>query len=112
MWIFTTSGFFSVVAYDPKKGKSTFDEPHVLVRARALSDLDALVGKHGLTARIDEDRRGDYHHRMVIPQTQWAEILTREATDIDYNNFKSAVGDDEHHNLYMKVWAVMRELQH
>lgn len=106
MWIFTTSGFLSVVAHHDRPGD-------LLVRARMLGDLAAFCAATSAPAPVETPAR-DYRWRTTVPAATFATYLAGQAEDIDYGNFKNAVaerqGSDRAHR-YGDVWDVMHELQ-
>jgi len=106
MWIFTTSGFLSVVAHHDRPG-------NLLVRARVLDDLTAFCAATSAPAPVQTPSR-DYRWRTVVPAADFAAYLAAQAEAIDYGNFKNAVaqrqGSDRAHR-YHDVWDTMHELQ-
>ncbi|WP_354699030.1 hypothetical protein DSM112329_04734 [Paraconexibacter sp. AEG42_29] len=106
MWIFTTSGFLSVVTPADRPGD-------LLVRARVRADLEAFCDATGAPAPIETPAR-DYRWRTFVPAATFATYLAGQAEAIDYGNFKSAVaarqGHDRAHR-YHDVWSVMHDLQ-
>jgi hypothetical protein len=105
MWIFTPIGFFSVVAHrDIKKS--------VLVRARAKKDLETFRKRYckrlGPITFLDWS---DYPYRATVSRWAFAHAMFKIALDMTYTNFKSAVKEPKRHNVYMKVWTVMREAE-
>ena len=107
MWIFTTIGFFSVVAHA--------DEPRTLiVRARARADLDNLRREHLPDLEIVEDGGTDYAFRAFVNRDEWEHAAQQMANAIDYPNFKDAViakQGFERAGFYVEVWEVMQRLQ-
>jgi hypothetical protein len=107
MWLFTTIGFFSVVA-DP-------DHPDTLkVRARAREDLEALRALYLPDLEIVESAHTDYRFRAFVRRDEWVHAARALAQDIDYPNFKSAVGRRQggaRAKRYAQVWQVMHGLQ-
>lgn len=107
MWIFSTVGFFSVVQKP--------DDPQLTVRSRFAGDLDAL--RERFMPELDETVTtpdADYRYRARIPQPAFAAGLARIAEAIDYDNFKSAVGQRQGHaraHLYGSVWSVLYRAQ-
>ena len=104
MWLFTPRGFYSVVAHRK-------DADKLLVRARVRADLEALREQipH---LRIFSDRHADYRWRAVVTRGEWAMALALLVDDLDYDNFKSAVGERQGHErarLYGHVWGEHRE---
>lgn len=107
MWLFTTSGFFSVVAH---RG----DRHTVLVRARAEEDLENLRSQHLPGIDIVENDGSDYRWRAYVPRADWERVAARLAAEVDYPNFKDAVAERQGHERaerYMRIWSVMRGLQ-
>jgi hypothetical protein len=107
MWIFTTIGFFSVVAH-PGGADA------LMVRARVREDLVAL--RRGLLPDIEIERTPDrdYRYRTVVSREDWAHAAERLAAGIDYANFKDAVAERQGHDRaqrYGRVWSVMHALQ-
>jgi hypothetical protein len=106
MWVFTTRGFFSVVAHR--------DDPDlVLVRARVQDDLLALRDlAPGIAPWLDPS--ADYAWRAEMPRDEWSRVIAALANEIDYGNFKDAVAawqGYERARLYTEVWFVMRGLE-
>jgi hypothetical protein len=104
MWIFTPSGFLSVVADRRRPG-------HAL--ARVAGDLEAFCGRTGAPAPVETPDR-DYRYRTSVPLAVLAADLAAQAEAIDYPNFKAAVarrqGRDRAHRSG-RVWSVMHDLQ-
>src|SRR5436190_22648016 len=106
MWLFTTQGFYSVVAHRR-------DPDRLLVRARAREDLEALRDQIP-DLRIFSDAHADYRWRAVVTRAEWVAAIAQLATEIDYENFKNAVAarhSVERARLYGHVWATLRGLQ-
>jgi hypothetical protein len=103
MWLFTQTGFFSVV--------QKASDPGILkIRARVRADLEALVDRYGLIVEIVETKHRDYPYRFFLPREKFAHLMQRVAMDVDYTNFKSQVGKVQGHkraHMYGKVWGVM-----
>jgi hypothetical protein len=106
MWVFTTQGFYSVVAHRTRLG-------YVLVRARAREDLQALAPMvRGIT--IEEDENADYRWRAVMKKSEWQDCVAKLVGAIDYDNFKNAVAERtsvSRADVYGDVWATLRSLQ-
>jgi len=105
MWTFTPIGFFSVVAHR--------DKPHtVLVRSRSKADLLAFKKRYcKRLGKIKFISWADYPYRAEVGRRAYANAMRRVAMDITYDNFKSAVRDNKRHNVYMRVWGVMRDAE-
>lgn len=107
MWIFTTLGFFSVVAHRD-------DEAALLVRARVRGDLEALRDRHLAGHDILEWEGSDYRFRLVASRDDWARVAGELGAGIDYANFKDAVAEGQGESrarLYSRVWQAMFALQ-
>lgn len=107
MWIFTTIGFFSVIAHP--------EEPRTLiVRTRAREDLENLRREHLPDLEILENGGTDYAFRTFISRDEWEHAAQQMANAIDYPNFKDAVVAKqgfERAGFYVEVWEVMQRLQ-
>lgn len=107
MWIFTPTGFYSIVRDD--------DQDRLVVRARVKQDLIDLKAKYlpELT-RIQTTKERDYGFRGFAPREAVATAMARITLDITYGNFKSRVmvtqGETREHT-YAKVWSVMARIQ-
>jgi hypothetical protein len=118
MWIVTQKGFYSVVAYDhdldPMDGEKPSRGTHLLVRARARADLEALrQWIPELTVR--EDSTADYRLRTVVSRVDWNRGLVSESGMVDYtSDFKGRVGQVlgmDREALYTQVWAILRGIR-
>ncbi len=121
MWLFTTRGFLSVVAYDEGRDGDALPVPDgarpgdlLLVRARVFSDLTATLDALELPgSRAVSTSAADYPFRAVLTRAEWTRFLSIESQRIDYPNFKSrvqATQGSQRHDLYLRVWSVMRDL--
>lgn len=108
MWLFTTLGFFSVVAHR--------DDPDLMiVRARTRRDIEALSDRFLPVGEIDEESGTDYPFRIFVARDELERAAAALARDIDYDNFKDAVAMRQGHgraDLYHEIWALLRRLQH
>lgn len=106
MWIATTQGFYSAVAHR--------EHPDfVIVRARSRTDLEALR-KQIPEIEPFEDRTADYRHRALVSRSEWVAAVAQLASEIDYDNFKSAVATRQgakRAGIYGRVWADLLEIQ-
>jgi len=106
MWLFTTQGFYSVVAH---RG----DPDRVIVRARTEEDIEALRRQIPELEPF-EDASADYRWRAIVSRERWRDATVQLADAIDYANFKSRVADcqgAERSARYQHVWAELRGLQ-
>jgi len=109
MWVFTTSGFLSIVKHRYLPGR-------LMIRARVREDiehfialLDEIGGGHH---KIKETPDGDYRFRTTARKEIVAQAIAGITTEIDYDNFKDAVHGDVHRDrAYMGVWSAMHGLQ-
>jgi hypothetical protein len=113
MWVFTRSGFFSVV----KKPGCAPDE--LEVRARCRRDLEVLQKQTGVKSKILANAGTDYPFRIPMRREIWAKFLADEAMEIEYANFKDEVlfGNREtprrrrhRHDVYFEVWRALLSL--
>ena len=107
MWLFTKTGFFSVVAKQS-------DPDMVKIRARVREDLEDLCEQYGLIVEIVDTPHRDYPYRVFLPREKYAHLVQRVAMDVDYTNFKSNVSRDQGYpraKLYGQVWNVMHDAE-
>lgn len=113
MWLISEDGFASVVAHR--------DRPdHLLVRARARSDLENLcrvaeeegVGGFDPVGIFSLDD-ADYRWRLEVRRDDFASLVSSLVGRIDYDNFKNRVAsrDSERAHLYMDVWSDLHRIQ-
>ena len=106
MWLVTTQGFYSVVAHRTKP-------EHLLVRARAREDLEALK-KQIPSLEPCEDPHADYRWRVEVHRDEWRRALVQLSDRIDYDNFKSAVATRQgmkREAVYHRVWRELLRIQ-
>lgn len=106
MWLVTTQGFYSVVQHRR-------DHDKLLVRARTREDIEALRVQIP-DLRPFSDSRADYRWRAVVTRAEWIAALAQLVSEIDYPNFKSAVGSRqgaERAHVYGEVWRILASLQ-
>ena len=103
MWIFSTSGIYSTVQHrdDPEK---------VIIRARVKSDLVALNGIHHC-GKIVRSPQADYPFRIVASKLDWLCALHMLGRRTTYPNFKSAIKDKRRHDLLLRIWRMLQELE-
>lgn len=105
MWVFSKSGFVSIVKHRTKYNT-------MLVRARVYNDLHNFRSLLGAPRDIVEMTDADYRFRMEASATDVCQAMAALARDIDYDNFKSAVhGEPDRDGAYMDVWSAMAGLQ-
>ena len=106
MWLITTQGFYSVVAHRD-------DPDQLLVRARVRDDLKALREQiPGI--ELTETPEADYRWRAEVSRDKWQSALVALGEDIDYDNFKNAVGEQQgwvRESVYHRVWDALFTLQ-
>lgn len=113
MWVFTKSGFYSVV----NKPGCAPDE--LEVRSRCRKDLEVLKRQAGVKSKILTNAGTDYPFRIRINWEIWARFLAESAMEIDYPNFKDEVLSNKtdslrarrhRHDVYHEVWKVLLSL--
>lgn len=102
MWLFTDTGFISVVG----KGRS------LTARARDQKSLAPLANFAGATIR--KSPTSDYPYRLSLSRDAFADWAAMMARNVSYENFKSEVaitrGSKFAHPL-MKVWSAMHDVE-
>jgi hypothetical protein len=105
MWIFTETGFISVVRKP--------ENPEVLtVRARDHESLEALALKAG--TNIIRSPRGDYPYRVFVGDAAFIEWFLDRGGEITYSNFKNRIAKTRGHKFVSalhQVWAAMHEVE-
>jgi hypothetical protein len=103
MWLFTTSGFISIVEKDAN---------HLAVRARDSLSLSSLAQSYDVEIR--RTPAADYPYRIMITKDQFKNHLHNQAGLIDYKNFKSRVSvtcGRLFSRALTKVWSVMHGVE-
>lgn len=107
MWVFTESGFISIV----NKG----ERGKLMVRARDRRSLEAVCDRLDLPrTSIYNKEPSDYGFRIQITPAQLSRYLELTVGRIDYSNFKDRVTEtrgDAWHDALMSVWSAMYALQ-
>ena len=106
MWLVTTQGFYSVVAHRTKP-------EHLLVRARAREDLEALRLQLP-SIELHEDASADYRWRAEVHRDDWRRTVMQLVDRIDYDNFKNEVARRQgmkREAVYHRVWRELQRLQ-
>ena len=104
MWIFTNTGFVSIVnpeKWDGEKGR-------LLVRARGPGEIESLFGADVSIMKTPER---DYLYRALIPAEEVAKVISKHVQDISYSNFKNSVTNYDYLNTCHDVWDLMYDYQ-
>lgn len=110
MWIATTRGFYSVV-------QDRADASRRVVRARSRADLEALTELANEMDRpvgkIAQTFNADYPWRLTVGVRTWQDLISGLASEIDYDNFKTAVGERNRlrAETYHEVWSALRYIE-
>lgn len=106
MWLFTTTGFYSIVQ---KPG-----ETRLTVRTRVRSDLDRLRKKY--LPELSEtfvDVGTDYRYRAFVDHAAFGRGLARVAEALHYSNFKGEVARSQSARraaTYSTAWTALWDL--
>lgn len=101
MWIITNKSFLSIV--------EDRNRPNVMVvRARIRGDIEDFFGKDVL---VFETEDSDYRFRSFISRSLFKDEMVKHINNIDYDNFKNSVKDDQRYSWYTRIWWVMHEVQ-
>ena len=107
MWLFTTFGFFSAVQ---KPG-----DDFLTIRGRSAKDLDRLREQYLPSLGPTTTKGGtDYPCRARASHEDLAEAMGAIVGDIQYSNFKGAVGKEmgsERSGTYHNVWTDLRAIE-
>jgi hypothetical protein len=107
MWLFTQTGFFSVV-------QDYNDKAKLHIRSRFREDLERLRARYIPKLAIKHTPRADYAYRAEISRRDYVLLAGALAAAVDYPNFKDRVTDEQGHDrhmLYMDVWTTMLRAQ-
>jgi hypothetical protein len=105
MWVFTESGFVSVIRHHSEAGK-------LVVRARDLQSLKGLANAIGLD--IVPTPGSDYPYRTVTDDNAFATWLSKQVMRIDYTNYKDRMEVARGHDFagaLLGVWSTMRQVE-
>lgn len=105
MWLITKIGFFSVVQKpdDVEAGTLT-------VRARVKYDLQRLGTYVDFVTPISTSLNTDYRYRVKVKREQLADAMVKLVYDIDYDNFKDVVKEEQGRQrayVYSDVWEAL-----
>ena len=107
MWLMTRFGFFSVVQ---KKG-----DGDLTVRSRSRKDLEMLREKYLPDMGDIIDNAGtDYPCRARVSHVEFSEALSKIVLDIDYDNFKNCVSNEQSSQragTYGRVWTTLLAIE-
>lgn len=105
MWLFTETGFVSVV-------QDRDDSNKMLVRARDKKSLQPFVDEYGV--EILNVGRSDYPHRVFINRTQFVDWLVETGESLSYDNYKNRVAKTRGYEFagpLHDVWATMLQIE-
>ena len=102
MWIFTKNAFLSVVS-----DREDVNGDRLLVRARRAGDIENVFED----AEVFSVPGSDYAFRAWVKRDVVANLMFDEVQNIDYDNFKDAIQDNDYHNAAIDVWLVMNNYQ-
>ena len=105
MWIFTETGFVSVVRH--------YEDEHVLVvRARDRESLRGL--EQDSATGIEKTPRNDYPYRVYLTEDSLIKWFVNLLDKAIYSNFKDRVYEtrgSEFASSLLGVWSIMREVE-
>lgn len=105
MWVFTQTGYISVVDYHQKPG-------YLTARSRDRQSLEPL--REIADSTIDFTPMRDYQYRTLIKREDLQTFLTQQVEAIDYSNFKDRVSDvlgSDFHHACGDVWVAMNAIK-
>ena len=96
MWLALSNGWLSIVAHR--------DKPHyLLVRARNQNHIESYFPDADIYTITD----ADYPYRADIHRDVVADVMTEYVYDIQYDNYKNSVNEEELHDALISVWQTM-----
>ena len=105
MWVFTESGFVSVIRHQSEAGK-------LVVRARDHQSLEGLANAVGLDIEPSPER--DYPYRVCIDDSTFATWLSKQIMKINYTNYKDhmeSIRDHDFSGALLSVWSAMQQVE-
>lgn len=99
MWIMLNDAMFSIV-------EDTKQPTNLVVRSRVKGAIEDYFGVKAI-----ETANSDYRFRCFLPREEVMVVIADAIFDIDYNNFKNSVDDDDLHDAYLDVWTAMYKYQ-
>ena len=100
MWICLNDSFLSIVT-------DNHHPDRLLVRARRKGDIQSIFPD----AKVQINRGTDYKYRARIQRIVVSSVIADRILNIDYDNFKDSVDDQELHDGYFRVWSTMYKIQ-
>jgi hypothetical protein len=105
MWLFTETGFVSVVQ-DPQ------DKNKMVVRSRDKVSLEPLVASYA--TKVIELKNRDYPYRVFLTRQQFVDWLVELGETLEYTNYKTRAGQTRGHDFTRPlhdVWSTMLQLE-
>lgn len=105
MWMFTETGFISVVRKGPNPSELS-------VRSRDRKSLQPLAEL--ASVEIIKTPNADYPYRLFVDEQVFSKWVAEQALNINYENFKARVHETRGHvyaNELSRVWLVMLDTE-
>ncbi len=103
MWLFTTSGFISVVL-----------KSEGILKVRARDEKSLLEISQQTDQKIQKTPLADYPYRIEIGHDQFVEWAAAQIKEIQYRNFKSEVASSRGKSFagaLSDVWSTMHAVE-
>jgi len=100
MWLCFNNGFVSAV-------QDRNNPDRFVVRARRREHLEDNFPGYEIVVGGSTD----YYYRIFINKKEFNEIVSKKIMDVDYDNFKNSVEDDDLHDLYARFWTLHYKFQ-
>ena len=101
MWLFTTSGFLSIVQHKDLPG-------FFQVKSRSADPLEALWPDQ----EVEVIDWADYRFRITARKEKVIPVITATLESLDYTSFKNECSDDEeYHRALTRIWGTMFQFQ-
>lgn len=95
MWICFNNAFVSAV-------ENTINKNYLMVRSRDRKHLENIFPNN--VDEIYSVPKSDYAWRINVSKKEFADLVAKNIMNINYNNFKNSVEDEDLHDLYLKFW--------
>lgn len=103
MWIFSQTGFVSIVNHYEQKN-------NMLVRGRVREDVVGFRDLSKSKNYVSYTPQNDYPYRVVLSKKQVTKAMEVTIKKVRYTNFKEAAHDGtSRDSAYMHIWSILLE---
>jgi hypothetical protein len=100
MWVCFNNAFVSAVQDRNNKDR-------LVIRARRKEHLENIFPNKEIVIGGSTD----YNYRVFCDKNEFADLVANNIKNINYDNFKNSVEDNDLHKLYANFWYLHRAYQ-